>query len=62
MEEPEYKVYKTDQIDPLARKIAVEWSEEYIPGFAMPEKVKLANDIMNFAEYYHKNKLLKNNG
>lgn len=45
----DYPVIKSGEIDTEARILAVAWADEYIPGIAMPEKVKLASDFMNYA-------------
>jgi len=55
----QYKEYKLDEIHPQAREIAVEWIENFKPmgGMEIEQKVKLASDMMNFAQAYMREKL-----
>lgn len=48
----EYKLIPLNEITDEARKIAVLWGDEYFPGHALPEKHKLASDIMNYAKRF----------
>lgn len=50
----EYKLVPMDEITEEAKAIAVLWVEGYKPmGFDLPQKHKLASDIMNYAKNYH---------
>ncbi len=50
--ETDYPLIPMSEITDEAREIAVAWGDEYFPGIAMPEKHKLASDIMNYARRY----------
>jgi hypothetical protein len=51
----DYKLIPMSDIDDEAREIAVRWVENYQPmGFDLPNKHKLASDIMNYARRHSK--------
>jgi len=45
----EYNLIPFHEIEPEARKIAVEWVNNYEGGIDIRQKHKLASDIMNYA-------------
>lgn len=55
-----YKLIPMTDITDEARKIAVSWMECNDKDW-IGQKHKLASDIMNYAENYHKNKIAKRN-
>jgi hypothetical protein len=56
----DYKLIPMNEITDEARKIAVAWMECDDKNW-IGQKNKLASDIMNYAENYHKNKIAKRN-
>lgn len=52
----DYPLLPFGEITDEARLIAVRWGDEYFPGIALPEKHKLASDIMNYARRHNANK------